>query len=82
MRAIWKGAVNFGLINIPVKLMTATKKNNIRFRNLHGECNTPVKMKRYCPKCEREVEYGELVKGYGVESVENEKRDKKEEVLK
>ncbi|MFW5995992.1 MAG: Ku protein [Halanaerobiaceae bacterium] len=67
MRAIWKGAINFGLVNIPVKLMTATSRNNIRFRNLHQECSTPVKMKRFCPSCEREVDYGELVKGYEYE---------------
>ncbi len=67
MRAIWKGAINFGLINIPIKLMTATRKNNVKFRHLHKECNTPVKMKRYCPNCEREVEYDELVKGYEYE---------------
>ena len=67
MRPIWKGAISFGLVNIPIKLMTATSKNNIRFRNLHQECHTPIKMKRYCPSCDREVEYDELVKGYEYE---------------
>ncbi len=67
MRAIWKGAISFGLVNVPIKLMTATRKNNVKFRYLHVECNTPVKNKRYCPKCGREVEYNELVKGYEYE---------------
>ncbi|MFW5976732.1 MAG: Ku protein [Bacillota bacterium] len=67
MRTIWKGAINFGLVNIPIKLKTATTKKNISFRNLHAKCNTPVKMKRYCPTCEEEVSYDEIVKGYEYE---------------
>ena len=64
MRTIWKGAVNFGLVNIPVKMLTATSKNNIKFRYLHEKCNTPVKTTRYCPSCEKEVTFDEIVKGY------------------
>ena len=67
MKTIWKGAINFGLVNIPVKLKTATSKKNIRFRNLHEECNTPVKMKRYCLNCNQEIDYNEMVKGYEYE---------------
>ena len=67
MRTLWKGAINFGLVNIPIKLLTATKKNNIKFRYLHEKCSTPVKMKRYCPTCNEEVEYDDLVKGYEYE---------------
>ena len=43
LKTIWKGAINFGLVNIPVKLKTATSRQNIRFRNLHEKCNNPVK---------------------------------------
>ncbi len=67
MRTIWKGAINFGLVNIPIKLLTATQKNNIKFRFLHQECNTPVKNVRYCPNCERQIEYDEIVRGYEYE---------------
>lgn len=67
MRTIWKGAISFGLVNIPIKLLTATSKQNIKFKHLHEECNTPIKMKRYCPKCKKEVEYSSLVKGYEYE---------------
>src|SRR6056297_483024 len=67
MRTLWKGAINFGLINIPVRLITATSKNNIKFRYLHKECKTPVNMKRYCPHCKREVEFNELVRAYEYE---------------
>lgn len=67
MRTIWKGAISFGLVNVPIKLITATSKNNVRFRMLHGKCKTPVKTKRYCPLCNEKVEYKDLVKGYEYE---------------
>ncbi len=64
MRTMWKGAVNFGLINVPIKMFTATESKTISFKNLHKECHTPIKQKKYCPNCEREVEYEDIVKGY------------------
>lgn len=64
MRTMWKGAVNFGLINVPIKMYTATESKNISFKSLHKECNTPIKQKRFCPNCEKEVEYDDIVKGY------------------
>jgi DNA end-binding protein Ku len=67
MQTVWKGSVSFGLINVPVKMSTATKRENIAFKTLHRECNTPLQQKRYCPKCEREVAYEDVVKGYEYE---------------
>ena len=67
MQTVWKGSVSFGLINVPVKMSTATKRENIAFKTLHKECNTPLKQKRYCPKCDREVAYEEVTKGYEYE---------------
>ena len=67
MQTVWKGSVSFGLINVPVKMSTATKRENIAFKTLHRECNTPLKQKRYCPKCDREVPYEEVAKGYEYE---------------
>ena len=64
MRTMWKGAVNFGLINVPIKMFTATENKNISFKSLHKECQTPIKQKRYCSNCEKEVEYNDIVKGY------------------
>jgi len=61
---MWKGAVNFGLINVPIKMFTATENNNISFKSLHKECHTPIKQKRYCTNCEKEVDYNDIVKGY------------------
>lgn len=61
---MWKGAVNFGLINVPIKMFTATESKNISFKSLHKECHTPIKQKRFCPNCDKEVEYTDIVKGY------------------
>lgn len=67
MRTIWKGAISFGLINIPIRLSAATSKNNISFRLLHEKCKNPVNLQRYCQVCDREVGPDELVKGYEYE---------------
>ncbi|AVX20967.1 MULTISPECIES: Ku protein [Carboxydocella] len=64
MRSLWKGAVSFGLVNIPVKMYVATEKKDIRFNYLHQPCHTPVQYRKYCPTCQREVEAEEIVRGY------------------
>ncbi|WP_350345076.1 Ku protein [Proteinivorax tanatarense] len=61
---MWKGAVSFGLVNVPIKMFTATENKSVRFRNLHKECNTPIKYQRVCPNCDREVDNEEIVRGY------------------
>lgn len=63
-RSIWKGAVSFGMVSIPVKLYTATDNKDISFRQLHQECGSRLKQLRWCPVCEREVEWGEVARGY------------------
>ncbi len=63
-RAIWSGAITFGLVNIPVKLFTATQRRDVAFRSLHEECGTPLKRPYFCPVCEVEVPYKDLQKGY------------------
>lgn len=68
MRPIWKGAISFGLVTIPIKLYTATETKDIKFRYLHQECKSPIKYQRICPICEEEVANEELVKGYEYES--------------
>lgn len=67
MRPLWKGALTFGLIYIPIKIYPATEDREIRFRLLHRECHTPVRYRRYCPRCERELNAGEIVRGYEYE---------------
>jgi len=67
MRPLWKGAITFGLIFVPVKLFAATEKKDIKFNYLHERCNTPVRYKRYCPYCETEVQMEDIVRGYEYE---------------
>jgi DNA end-binding protein Ku len=67
MRAIWTGEIAFGLVTIPAKLYTATRDLTPQFNMLHKECGSKINMVRRCPKCQRDVEWGELGKGYEVE---------------
>ena len=64
MRTLWKGAISFGLVNVPVKLYTATEKKEIKFNYLHAKCKTPIKYERRCPTCNIEVPPEEIVWGY------------------
>jgi DNA end-binding protein Ku len=70
MRTTWNGSLSFGLVNIPVGLAPATKpaarQSDVSFRQLHRECGTPIKQKRWCPVHEVEVGADELVRGWEV----------------
>lgn len=63
-RAIWRGAISFGMVSIPVKLYSATESKDVSFRQLAGEDLKPIKYLRWSPTLDREVEYGEIKKGY------------------
>jgi DNA end-binding protein Ku len=63
-RAIWSGAVSFGMVNIPVKLYGATESKDISFHLLHATCGTRLKQMRWCPTDEVEVPWSETVRGY------------------
>lgn len=67
MQTIWKGAVSFGLVNVPVKMFTATQDNDLQMRMLHKKLNVPIQYHRTCPKCEEEVKWSDIVKGYEYE---------------
>lgn len=67
MHTVWKGSISFGLVNIPVRMFTATEERDIRFRQLHKECHTPIKYAKMCPHCQREVDASEIVRGYEYE---------------
>ncbi|WP_274361854.1 Ku protein [Paenibacillus thermotolerans] len=67
MHTIWKGAISFGLVNIPVKMYAATEDKDISMRMLHKQCGTPISYMRRCPTCETPVENEEIVKGYEYE---------------
>ena len=67
-RPTWKGYLKVSLVNIPIKVYPATESaGTISFNQLHGECQTRIQQKRWCPKCEREVPNTDLVKGYEFE---------------
>jgi len=63
-RSIWKGAVSFGLVNIPVKVYGATEEKDISFRQVHREDGGRIKYKRVCEVCGEEVPFAEIAKGY------------------
>ncbi|MDQ1910641.1 Ku protein [Paenibacillus sp. GD4] len=67
MHTVWKGAISFGLVHVPVKMFTATEDKDIPMRMIHKECNTPLNFVRKCLHCEREVEWQEISKGYEYE---------------
>ncbi|HET7697582.1 MAG TPA: Ku protein [Vicinamibacterales bacterium] len=67
-RPTWKGFLKISLVNIPVRVFPATDSAaTISFNQLHGECQTRIQQKRWCPKCEREIPLAEIVKGYEFE---------------
>jgi DNA end-binding protein Ku len=68
MRSIWKGAISFGLVNIPVGLYSATKSSEqVKFRLLRGSDQSPVRYKRVAETDGKEVEWDQIVKGYEYE---------------
>jgi DNA end-binding protein Ku len=66
-RALWKGSIAFGLVNIPVELHTAVRDSRPRFRMLHAEDKSPIKFERVCAREGKPVAWDELVKGYEYE---------------
>jgi len=64
MRAIWKGAVSFGLVSIAVKLFSATEEKDIRFHQVHRTDGGRIKYKRTCSIDGEEVTYDDIAKGY------------------
>jgi DNA end-binding protein Ku len=66
MRAIWKGAVSFGLVSIAVKLYSATEEKDIRFHQVHRTDGGRIKYKRTCSIDGEEVSYDDIAKGYDI----------------
>jgi DNA end-binding protein Ku len=67
MKTIWKGAISFGLVTIPVKLYGATEEKGLRFNQLHAKDGGRIRYKRVCAIDGEEVDYSEIVKGYEYE---------------
>ncbi len=64
MRSIWKGSIAFGLVNVPVKVYSATQDHDIKFRQVHAKDNGRIRYKRVCEVCGEVVEYGDLTRAY------------------
>ena len=65
-RAIWSGAISFGLVNVPVKLYSAVSRKAVRFHQLHEETGVRIQQKRVDPSTGDEVPYERIVKGYEI----------------
>ncbi len=70
MRAIWKGAVSFGLVSVPVKLYSATESHDVSFRQVHAKDGGRIKYQRVCAIDGEEVAYADIAKGYETEDGE------------
>jgi DNA end-binding protein Ku len=67
-RSMWKGAIQFGLVTIPVKLYLATESKGVSFNMLHAECHGRIQMKTYCPTDDTYIERSDTVRGYEIGS--------------
>src|SRR6202007_333884 len=67
MRAIWKGSISFGLVNIPIALHPATRREELQFQLVRKSDLSPVNYKRVAEKDGREVPWDQIVKGYEYE---------------
>jgi DNA end-binding protein Ku len=67
MKTMWRGAISFGLVSIPVRVYTATEEKTLRFNQLHEKDHGRIKYKRVCGKDGEEVPFDEIVKGYEYE---------------
>lgn len=70
MRAIWKGAVSFGLVSVPVKLYSATESHDVSFRQVHAKDGGRIRYQRVCSIDGEEVPYADIAKGYETEDGE------------
>jgi DNA end-binding protein Ku len=64
VKALWKGAVTFGLVNIPVRLYSAVQEKGLKFHMLHATDGGRIRYQRVCAICGEEVTWDEIVKGY------------------
>lgn len=63
-RSLWTGAVSFGLVNVPVQLITAVRDQDLHFHELHEKDGARIEQKRFCTKEDREVDFAEIGHGY------------------
>ena len=68
MRSIWRGSVAFGLVNVPVKVYSATEDHDLKFHQVHAQDNGRIKYQRVCEECGEVVEYSDIAKAYEAEN--------------
>jgi DNA end-binding protein Ku len=66
-RTMWKGAISFGLVTVPVKLYPATEEKSLKFNQLHDKDHGRIRYQRTCAVCGEEVPFEHIVKGYEYE---------------
>jgi len=64
MRSIWKGSIAFGLVNVPVKVYSATEQHDIRFHQVHAKDGGRIKYDRICQECGKSVQFADIDKAY------------------
>jgi DNA end-binding protein Ku len=64
MRSIWKGSISFGLVNVPVKVYSATEDHDLKFHQIHGKDNGRIRYKRVCEVCGEVVEYRDIARAF------------------
>ncbi|WBB59724.1 Ku protein [Streptomyces sp. WMMC500] len=64
MKSIWKGAISFGLVSIPVQLYSATEEHGVSFKQVHAEDGGRIRYRRFCELEDREVQYAEITRAY------------------
>lgn len=64
MRSMWKGSVSFGLVNVPVKMYTATSSKDVSFHQVHATDGGRIRYRRVCEVCGEEVAFSDIAKGY------------------
>ena len=62
-KSIWNGTITFGMVNVPIKLYSATESKTVHFHEVHIEDGARIEHRRCCPKENREIPFEEIVKG-------------------
>ena len=65
-RSIWKGAISFGMVSIPIKLYSATDEKDVSFHLLHKKDGVRIKQQRFCPEDEEVIEWNDVARGYEI----------------
>src|SRR5712692_10681481 len=66
-RSMWKGAVSFGMVAVPVRLYLATESKSVSFRSLCPHCRQPIKQQRHCPTDDHVIEWKDVLRGFEIE---------------